>query len=120
MGTHRRDETKPYLLLDDVFAPYLANGVLQVFELQAMSESLAQRIEVESGRVLGPHIFVAATIDGSPPSWPIGSTRVATTPENGRQAVRDVAAEGYDMIKVYSRSAIMRIDVYALRRGRRR
>ncbi len=102
-GTRRRDETMPYLRLDDVFAPYLANGVLQVVELQAMSESLAQRLEVESGRVLGPHIFLAAMIDGSPPHWPIGSTRVATTPESGRQVVRDIAAEGYDMIKVYSR-----------------
>jgi imidazolonepropionase-like amidohydrolase len=103
MGARRRDESTPYTLPDDVFTPYLFNGVLQVFDLQAMSESLAQRLEVESGRVLGPHIILAAMIDGSPPSWPIGSTRVATTPDNGRQAVRDAAAEGYDMIKVYSR-----------------
>jgi imidazolonepropionase-like amidohydrolase len=88
---------------EDVFAPYIANGVVQVFVLQAMSETIGQRVEIEAGRVLGPHILAAAMIDGSPPIWPVGTTRVATTPEAGRQAVRDAAAEGYDAIKVYSR-----------------
>jgi imidazolonepropionase-like amidohydrolase len=45
---------------------------------------------------------MAAMIEGSPSAWPVGRTRVATTPEDGRQAVRDAAAEGYDFIKVYS------------------
>jgi Amidohydrolase family len=102
MGTHERDQMTPYVEPEDVFTPYLFNGVLQVFELQAMSESIGQRVEVESGRVLGPRISLAAMIDGSPPIWPVGSTRVATTAEGGRQAVRDAAAEGYDAIKVYS------------------
>lgn len=88
---------------EDVFLPYLANGVLQVFTLQAMSETIGQRVEIESGRLLGPKIHTAAMIDGSPPLWPVGMTRVATTPEAGRQAVRDAAAEGYEAIKVYSR-----------------
>ena len=88
---------------EDVFLPYLANGVLQVFTLQAMSETIGQRVEIESGRLLGPKIHTAAMIDGSAPIWPAGMTRVATTPEGGRQAVRDAAAEGYDAIKVYSR-----------------
>jgi imidazolonepropionase-like amidohydrolase len=87
---------------DDVFLPYIANGVLQVLALQGMSETIGQRVEIEAGRVLGPRIFSAAMIDGSPPLWPVGMTRVATTPEEGRQAVRDAAAEGYDAIKAYS------------------
>ena len=33
--------------------------------------------------------------------WPIGMTRVATNPVEGRQAVRDAAAEGYEIIKAY-------------------
>jgi imidazolonepropionase-like amidohydrolase len=102
MGTHRRDETTPYVSLEDTLTPYLFNGVLQVFELQAVSESIGQRVEVESGRVLGPRIALAAMIDGVPPNWPVGSLRIATTAEGGRQAVRDAAAEGYDFIKVYS------------------
>jgi Amidohydrolase family len=85
----------------DSLLPYVANGVLQILVLTAMPETIAQRIEVETGRVLGPHIALAAMIDGSPPIWPIGMTRVAATPDDGRQAVRDVAAEGYDIVKAY-------------------
>jgi amidohydrolase family protein len=89
--------------LEDALTPYLANGVLQVFNLSSMSETIGQRVEVESGRVVGPHIATAAMIDGSPPMWPLGMTRVAATPEDGRQAVRDAKAEGYEFIKVYSK-----------------
>jgi len=89
--------------LEDALTPYLANGVLQIFNLSSMSETIGQRVEVESGRVLGPHIATAAMIDGSPPMWPLGMTRAAATPEDGRQAVRDAKAEGYEFIKVYSK-----------------
>ena len=85
----------------DSLLPYVANGVLQTLVLTAMPETIAQRNEVETGRVLGPHIALAAMIDGSPPIWPVGMTRVAATPGDGRQAVRDVAAEGYDIVKAY-------------------
>jgi imidazolonepropionase-like amidohydrolase len=91
------------IVLQDALTPYLANGVTQIFELSSMSETIGQRVEVESGRVLGPHIATAAMIDGSPPMWPLGMTRAAATPDDGRQAVRDAAAEGYEFIKVYSR-----------------
>lgn len=86
----------------DIFTPYIVNGVLQVLDLQSMSETVGQRVEIESGLVLGPHLWLAAMIDGSPPYWPVGMTRVAATPADGRQAVRDIAAEGYDFVKVYS------------------
>jgi imidazolonepropionase-like amidohydrolase len=88
---------------EDIFALYIVNGVLQVLDLQSMSETVGQRADIESGRILGPHMALAAMIDGSPPIFPVGMTRVAATPEDGRQAVRDAAAEGYDFIKVYSR-----------------
>jgi hypothetical protein len=99
------DKTLPdgSLRLEDILTPYIANGVTQIFTLTAMSETIGQRVEVESGRVLGPHIATAALIDGSPPMWPLGMTRVAATPEDGRQAVRDASAEGYEFIKVYSK-----------------
>jgi len=90
----------------DYLTPFIANGVTQVFNLSAMSESVAQRGDVESGRVLGPHIANAAMIDGSPPSWPVGMTYVAATPEDGRQAVRDAQASGYEFIKVYSKLSL--------------
>lgn len=86
---------------EDALLPYVANGVLQIAVLTAMPETIAQRIEVETGRVLGPHIALAAMIDGTPPVWPIGMTRVAANANDGRQAVRDAAAEGYEIIKAY-------------------
>lgn len=100
-----RDPTIPLgsVETEDALLPYVANGVLQVASLGAMSETLAQREEVELGRALGPHIAAAAMIDGDPPSLPVGITRVAVTPAEGRQAVRDAAVEGYDLIKVYSK-----------------
>ncbi|QUD90277.1 amidohydrolase family protein [Phenylobacterium montanum] len=88
---------------EDVFLPYVANGVTQVVDLSATSETFAQRAAIDNGRVLGPHIVTAAMIDGAAPVWPIGMTRAAADPEAGRRAVRDAAKEGYDLIKVYSR-----------------
>lgn len=86
----------------DSVLPYVANGVLQVVDLSAMTETLAQKSEIESGKVLGPHIVTAQMIDGNPPLWPPGMTEVATTPEEGRQKVRAAADAGYDLIKAYS------------------
>ena len=86
----------------DIFLPYVANGVLQVLNLGGMSEAIGQRAAIDSGRVLGPHMILAAMIDGAEPIWPVGFTRVAATPADGRQTVRDIQAEGYDIIKTYS------------------
>lgn len=83
----------------DLFIPYVANGVLQVVNMSAQSEAFGPRDAVESGKLLGPHMVLAAMIDGSPPLWPMG--RSAATPSDGRQLVRDVKAEGYDLVKVY-------------------
>ena len=87
----------------DVSLPYVAAGVLQIQNMSAMSEDVGRRIEIESGRVLGPHMALAAMVDGDPPIWPLGMTRIATSPEAGRQVVRDIQAEGYDFVKTYSR-----------------
>lgn len=86
----------------DALLPYVANGVLQIFNLAAMSESVGQRNEVESGRVLGPHMALAAMLDGSPAVRP-GLARSAGTPSDGRQAVRDIRVEGYEFVKTYER-----------------
>jgi hypothetical protein len=89
--------------LEEVTLPYLALGVTQIFNLTAMSEAIGQSVQIESGRVLGPHIANAAMIDGDPPSWPIGMLRAAATPEQGRQTVRVAFADGYGYIKVYGK-----------------
>jgi imidazolonepropionase-like amidohydrolase len=89
----------PNLFLDtqDLLLPYIANGVTQIVNLDAHAESFAQRNEVEKGAVLGPHIALAALINGGN-----ARGRAAATPADGRQAVRDAKAEGYDFIKLYS------------------
>ncbi len=86
----------------DAVLPYLAHGVTQVFNLQATPGGFAQKTEIASGKVLGPTILSAAMIDGDPPNWPVGMTRIARTPEEGRAQVRKAAAEGYQLIKPYS------------------
>jgi imidazolonepropionase-like amidohydrolase len=86
----------------DILLPFVAHGVLQIGNFAAMSEAIGQRRAVETGAILGPHMMLAAMVDGEPPLWPIGVTRVAATPEAGRQVVRDEIAEGYDMVKVYN------------------
>ncbi|MEP6786516.1 MAG: amidohydrolase family protein [Sphingomonadales bacterium] len=85
----------------DIMLPYVANGVLQIFNLSASPPSLRQRKEIESGAVLGPHMATAVMIDGNPPLRPFLST-VAATPEQGRRIVREAIAVGYDAIKIYS------------------
>ena len=87
----------------DLFTPFIANGVTQVFDLASMPETIGQRIEIESGRVLGPHIATAAMIDGPEPILPFGISRTAASPEAGRQAVRDIAADNYRFVKIYGR-----------------
>ena len=90
-------------VLQDLFTPYIANGVLQVFDLASMPETIGQRIEIESGRILGPHIVTAAMIDGEEPILPFGISKAAATPADGRQAVRDAQADGHRYVKIYGR-----------------
>lgn len=86
----------------DIFIPYLANGVLQIANLAATPDSIRQRDQLESGQIVGPHMALAAMVDGARPIWPLGMARSAASPEAGRKAVRDIKVEGYDFIKVYS------------------
>lgn len=85
----------------DLALPYVANGVLQVFNLSSSPAAMAQRDEIESGKVLGPHIALAVMIDGDPPiQGPMAE--VAATPEQGRKLVDEAYAGGFDAIKTYS------------------
>lgn len=89
----------PNMLFDtqDAMTPYIANGVTQVLNMDAVPASVGQRNEIARGRVLGPHMALAAVINGGE-----GRGRIVNTPADGRQAVRSVKAEGYDFVKVYS------------------
>ncbi len=89
----------PFVFFDtqDAMLPYVANGVTQIMNLDAVAASVGQRNEIASGAVMGPHMALAAVINGGE-----GRGRIANTSADGRQAVRDAKGEGYDFIKVYS------------------
>jgi imidazolonepropionase-like amidohydrolase len=82
----------------DIMTPYVANGVTQIMNLDADAIAIGRRNQIAAGQVIGPHMALAALIDGNKPEG-----RVAITPADGRQAVRDAKAEGYGFIKLYWR-----------------
>jgi imidazolonepropionase-like amidohydrolase len=82
----------------DTMTPLIANGVTTVVDLNATMETFGQKKEIEKGHVIGPRIVLAALINGGS-----GQGRLANTPEEGRMLVRNAKAEGYDLIKVYSK-----------------
>jgi imidazolonepropionase-like amidohydrolase len=89
----------PDIIFDvqDLMTPFVANGVTTIFNLNSNVLSFAQRREIETGKVIGPRMALAALINGGE-----GGGFIANTPEAGRQAARDVKAEGYEFIKLYS------------------
>lgn len=82
----------------------IANGVVLVRDMGMPTEDvLPLRDELNRGDVLGPEmVATGALLDGVPPLVPDISIGVDTT-EDGREAVRQQATAGVDMIKVYSR-----------------
>ncbi len=85
---------------EDVFLPFIANGVTQIVNMSANADAIAQRAAIESGDVLGPHMALAAMVDGAPTITPFSTE--AGEPEAGAKFVRDAKSAGYDFIKVYS------------------
>ncbi|HEX6751006.1 MAG TPA: amidohydrolase family protein [Longimicrobium sp.] len=86
----------------DSVAPYelgvmLANGVTAARLMIGTPEHLALRRGIEAGRIAGPQLWVASPqLAGRQEE----NGRVAATPEQGRAAVREVAAAGYDFVKL--------------------
>lgn len=82
----------------ETMTPIVANGVTTVVDLNATMETFGQKKEIEKGHVIGPRLVLAALINGGS-----GQGRLANTAEEGRVLVRNAKAEGYDLIKVYSK-----------------
>lgn len=84
-------------------APYLANGVLQVLDLGSNEHTNTLRDEIAAGNVRGPRLATARMVDGDRPLRGPEVALAVRTPDEARQVVPELAAAGYDFIKVYSR-----------------
>lgn len=88
--------------LPDSLAAYelgvmLANGVTATRLMIGTPEHLALRRAVAEGRVAGPQLWVASPqLTGGEAA----NSRRVTTPDEARAAVREVAAAGYDFVKL--------------------
>ncbi len=91
-GAYLERITLPLCLVNGVVGIREMWGVLQIYEL---------RERIARGEVFGPELVVAsAIIDGPHSTLPFAL--IAANPDEGRQAVRDVKAQGADFVKVYS------------------
>ena len=80
--------------------PYTANGVTTILHMGGAPAELVDHIQdsIDTGETVGPQIFFAFMIDGSPAL----SRFYVRTPEQARAAVQLAKANGYMFIKVYN------------------
>lgn len=75
----------------------LANGVTTARLMIGTPQHLALRRDLAAGRMAGPQLWVASPqLAGRPEE----NGRVASTPDEARAAVREVADAGYDFVKL--------------------
>ena len=85
----------------------LMEGVTSVRDMDGFPWTLRMRDSVRQGKLLAPNMYITGQIlNGEPMDF---YARVVTTPEQGRTAVREDKAAGYDFIKVHN---IMKPEVY--------
>lgn len=75
----------------------LANGVTAVRFMAGTPEQLRLRAAVEQGSVIGPQVWVSSPMFANRAGE---NTRVITSPDDARAAVREAADAGYDFIKI--------------------
>jgi imidazolonepropionase-like amidohydrolase len=96
----------------DLLLPMLIeNGILGVRDMGGDPDALARwKSEIEAGKRLGPHIVATGKmIDGS---FEDPSVITIHSPDQGRQAVKQIAASGADFVKVLS--GITREEYFAI------
>jgi imidazolonepropionase-like amidohydrolase len=92
---HLRAETEL-----DAYARY---GVTTVVAPRGTEAVLALRDRVRSGALDGPRIFTAGPLlDGDPPIFPGGATRVVTGAAEAGEAVEAHCRAGYEFVKTYN------------------
>ncbi len=92
MHAHLPGPDVPDEEVEELLFLYLANGVTTLRGMLGFPSHLELRDQIESGERLGPTIFA-----GSPPL----SGDTAATGADGGSAVRELAGEGYDLIKLH-------------------
>ena len=75
----------------------VANGVTATRLMIGTREHFALRREVEAGRIVGPQLWIASPQFTGKEDV---NSRVVTTPEDARRAVKEMADLGYDFIKL--------------------
>jgi imidazolonepropionase-like amidohydrolase len=82
---------------------FLLNGVTTVRDPGgALTRQRLMREQVQAGTRLGPRLLIAGELlDGNPPVWP-DQSHLVDTPERGVAAVRHLAAQGADCVKIYN------------------
>jgi imidazolonepropionase-like amidohydrolase len=85
----------------------LMEGVTTIRDMDGFPWTLRMRENVRSGKLLAPNMYITGQIlNGAPMGF---AARVVTTPEAGREAVRQDKTAGFDFIKVHN---IMKPEVY--------
>ena len=85
----------------------LMEGVTSVRDMDGFPWTLRMREAVRRGELLAPNMYITGQIlNGAPMGF---YARVVTTPEEGRTAVREDKAAGFDFIKVHN---VMKPEVY--------
>lgn len=82
---------------------FLAHGVTSVRDTGNFDGAvLESRRRIRRGEAVGPRMFACGPIlDGAPPFW--SGSRVVETADEATRAVRELARDGVDCIKVYER-----------------
>ena len=97
---------------DDDLLLFVANGVTTVRNMFGSPMHLSWREDIAQGERVGPTFLTGGPIvDGDPPVWP--NSTVVTTADEGRAAVAEQAAAGYDFVKVYARLPLAAYDAIA-------
>ena len=89
-----------HVMATEDLALYTANGVTTILHMGGAPADLVGGAngDIDSGNLVGPHVFFALMIDGSP----VFQRFFIATPRQGRDAVGLAKTNGYDFIKLYN------------------
>jgi len=85
-------DTGDFNYLQDIMWLYLANGVLTVRGMIGHPSHLVLKQKIETGEIIGPRIYAAG---------PSLNGNTVSSPESGRQMVKDQKSSGYDHLKIH-------------------